>query len=128
MLKIPCYLHQNLNGEVKEVQSSLCMTHDKNLFISCPSKIIKNKSVAVIMVLSWTFKDKHSTPQGIFSCLNLNPGWQLPSVLKVMYSHVNFSNFLNPKIYVHGHVCLDVCWAFFLSSILLFVCDTISIF
>ena len=57
--RIPCYSHQILNQEVKEVRKSQGMTHDKNVFLSCVSKIIKNKSVAVIMVLSWTFKDKH---------------------------------------------------------------------
>lgn len=57
--RIPCYPHQILNGEVKEVRKSVCVTHDKNLFLSCLSKIIKNNLVAVITVLSWTFKDKH---------------------------------------------------------------------
>lgn len=57
--RIPCYSHQILNREVKEVRKSQAMTHDKNVFLSCLSKIIKNKFVAVIMVLSWTFKDKH---------------------------------------------------------------------
>lgn len=57
--RIPYYPHQILNGEGKEVRKFPCVTHDKNLFLSCLSKIIKNKSVAVIMVLSWTLKDKH---------------------------------------------------------------------
>ena len=57
--RIPCYSHQILNRDVKELCKSQGMTHDKNVFLSCLSKIIKNKFVAVIMVLSWTFKDKH---------------------------------------------------------------------
>ena len=57
--RIPCNSQQSLNWEVKDVRKSQRMTHDKNLFLLSLSKIVKNKLVAVIMVLSWTFKDKH---------------------------------------------------------------------